>query len=317
MNKSSSNLIREQNAEIKLEDKKKELPAFMNLFIEHLKASRSSSTTFEYVNDISKFFEYLIENYYSNKQVSQLDHLTLATVTDTQITTYLSKFSRSSYNRNLSSLRMLFGYLADQQLIESNPCKLLSNMSISSEVSDIVHIDDNEILSKVDEAYTTLYTIYEQSVKPPSHKIYSELRDLALITLFMETGIKMSECKLLNVEDVNLENQYIKVKRHNQPTLLPMSAHLQQIMTLYMEDRKRFDVKDEKALFLNSSRHRLMNIGELLKALSLNENGITTHTLRKYFALKQANNNASIDTISKLLGCQSKDLVDKTYFKRN
>lgn len=317
MNKSSSNLIREQKAEIRLEAKKKKLPTFMNLFIEHLKTSRSSSTTFEYVNDISKFLEYLIENYYSNKQVAQLNHVTLATVTDTQIVTYLSKFSRSSYNRNLSSLRMLFGYLAEQQMIESNPCRLLSNMSISSEVSDSVHIDDNELLSKVDEAYATLYTIYKQSVKPPSHKIYSELRDLALITLFMETGIKRSECKLLNVEDVNLKNQYIQVKRHNQPMLLPMSDHLKQIMTLYMEDRKRFDVKEEKALFLNSSRHRLMSIGGLFKTLSLNQNDITTHTLRKYFALKQAHNNASIDTISKLLGCQSNDLVQKNYFKRN
>lgn len=98
MSKSSSNLIREQKAEIKLEAKKKELPAFMSLFIEYLKTSRSFSTTLEYVNDISSFFEYLTENYYSNKQVPQLDYLTLATVTDTQITTYLSKFSRDSYN---------------------------------------------------------------------------------------------------------------------------------------------------------------------------------------------------------------------------
>lgn len=317
MRKSSDNLIREQKAKLKLEAKKKELPAFMSLFIEYLKTSRSFSTTLEYVRDISKFFEYLTENYYSNRQVPELDYLTLAAVTDTQITTYLSKFSRDSYNRQLSSLRMLFGYLADQQMIKSNPCKLLSNMSTSSEVSDIVHIDDNQILSKVDEAYVTLYTIYKQSAKPTSHKIYSELRNLTLMTLFMETGIKLSECKLLNVEDINLESQYIKVKRHNQPMLLPMSEHLQQIMTLYMEDRKRFDVKEEKALFLNSAQHRLLDIAKLFRKLSLTKNEITTHTLRKYFALKQNNNNVSIDTISKLLGCQSKDLVDRTYLKRN
>lgn len=317
MRRSSSDLIREQKAEIKLRDKKKELPIFMEFFIEYLRTSRSFSTTLEYVKDISDFFEYLIKKQYSNKQVSQIDFPTLAAVTDTQITTYLSMFSRSSYNRKLSSLRMLFGYLEEHQMIENNPCKLLTNMSSSSEISDIDQIDNNEIISKVDDAYEILYAIYKQSKKPQYHKIYAELRDLTLVTLLMETGVKLAECKQLNTDDINLTNQYIKVKRYNQPMLLPISKRLQQIMTLYMEDRNRFDNIEEKALFLNSSQHRLLDISHLFNKTFLDQNHITTHTLRKYFAIKHANNNTSIDTISKLLGCQSKDLVDRTYLKRN
>lgn len=310
-----NNNIRDTKALIKLDELKKELPSFMEPFIEHLKTTRSLSTSLEYVRDIRNFFINSILKEHSIYDISEIDIHILASITSEQIETYLMPFGKSSHDRVLSSIRIFYSYLINKQLIATNPCSALSNISASEKISDTWQIENDDIISRVEEFYEVLRLTYINAPAPSDNKINTALRNLTIVTMFMETGIKDSECTHLDVDDVNLNNQTIRISRKGHWVLLPMSQKLKKILELYIDDRNRFVRTEEKALFVSYLQTRIESIPSILRKINFNKHGITTQTFRRYFTLKAHVKNMPIDAISSLLGCNSMDLIDKTYLK--
>ncbi len=189
--------------------------------------------------------------------------------------------------RKLSSLRSFFKFLQRENVIQSNPAKLL-------------------VTPKLDKPLPHFMTEEEtvQLIESPKIGKINSLRDKAIFEVLYSTGIRVSELVGLNVDDVDFFGNIIKVMgKGKKERMVPVGDQALTVLKEYLDTRKA----DNKFVFANKGGTRLsdrsvrniINKYILQKALSQH---VTPHMFRHSFATHLLDHGADLRSVQELLG---------------
>jgi len=274
----------------------------IDLFLDYLLIERNASehTREAYRADLGQFIDYLSEDIGWDGSWRSLNHLALRGYVSTL---FKKKLARASIIRKVASLRCFFSYLRKEEVIASNPAKLLVYPKSVKKVPEFLVLDE----------------IFKL-LQPASGSSLAALRDRALVVLFYATGARISEVNGLMMHRLDLDNCRIKVMGKGQKErLLPISPRARTILQEYLVRRNvDFPWKDAATapVFINlrGSRLSIRSIRRIVQKLGISTgipHHFSPHSLRHSFATHLLEAGADLRSIQELLGHQSLSTTQK------
>lgn len=313
----------------KLRELMQQLPKFTASFFRGIEPTTSSRTRIAYAYDLGIFFEYIKENnpLYADKEITDFPLEILDQITALDIEEYLEYLSYYIKNNNehqntergkmrkLASLRTLYNYFYRKELIKTNPAAIVNMPKIHQK--EIVRLDIDEVARLLDEVEQgDNLTKREQNY----HK-KTKTRDLALLTLLLGTGIRVSECVGLDIDDVDLKNTGIKIRRKGgKEQVVYFSDEVAETLIAYLKERKTIiaETGHENALFLSLQKKRLnvRSVENLVKKYSklvTQLKNITPHKLRSTYGTSLYRETGDIYLVASVLGHSDINTTKKHY----
>lgn len=307
------------------------MPEFCKRFFLGIEQSSEVSTRLGYARDISLFLRYLKE---VNPEIKKKNEITLEDIN--KITTfdideymsYLTKYEmdgvtytndKAAKRRKLSSLRSLFKYLNKMKMIENDPTYLVANPKERREDKVITYLDKDEVASLVEVVETGLGINMSERQKKACDK--TRTRDLTIVITLLGTGIRVSELVGLNIEDVDLKKDEIKVTRKgNYIGTVTIGEEVHDAINEYIENvRNNIEPKEghENALFIseNNTRISVRSVERIVKKYStaVTNKKITPHKLRSTHGTTLYNETGDIKGVADRLGHTNIQTTSKYY----
>ena len=190
------------------------LPSFCRDFFRGIEPYTSTRTRLAYAYDIRLFFEFLHEkNSYCHKmEITEFPLSVLDMVQRTDIEEYLdymSLYQKDGKNitneergkaRKLAALRSFYNYYFQSERIEKNTAALVPLPKRHEK--EIIRLEPNEVAILLDQVEDGT----KLTKKELEYHKKTKLRDIALLTLLLGTGIRVSECVGLDINDVDFNN---------------------------------------------------------------------------------------------------------------
>ena len=251
----------------KLRTMLKELPPFCTEYFRGIEPRTSTRTRIAYAYDLSVFFDFLKkENPVFSKMDRmdfRLEHLDQLTVTDLEEYMEYLKYRFNENNkevinkergimRKISSLKSFYNYFFRVEKIKTNPAALVRLPKLHDK--EIIRLDIDEVAMLLDE-------VEQGESLTDRQKAYhdrTKVRDLALLTLLLGTGIRVSECVGLDIHDVDFKNGGIHIHRKGgKEVTVYFGAEVEDALNDYLAERQRIDPEPGNALFLSMQRKRM------------------------------------------------------------
>lgn len=218
-------------------------------------------------------------------------------------------------SRKLASLRSFYNYYFRNELIKTNPPSLVPMPKLHEK--EIVRLEPNEVAVLLDQVEEGTNLTKQQLNFHEKTKV----RDLALLTLLLGTGIRVSECVGLDINDVDFDNMRIKVRRKGgYEDVVYFGDEVNRALLQYLDERKRIIPLDghENALFLSIQNRRLTvrSVEKLVKKYALLVNNlkkITPHKLRSTFGTNLYQETGDIYLVADVLGHKDVNTTRKHY----
>lgn len=305
------------------------LPPFCKQYFRGIEEVTSTRTRLGYAYDIRLFFEFLHDKNpaLKNTEISDFSLEILDSVGREDIEEYLEYLTlydsqglevtndEHGKARKLSALRSLYKYFNTSELIKTNAPSLISPPKIHEK--EIIRLEPNEV--------ATLLDMIEDGEKLTKnqlrfHKI-TKIRDIAIITLLLGTGIRVSECVGLNIQDIdfNLCGILIHRKGGKEQTVY-FGTEVEEALLDYLEQRNTIIAKEgsEDALFLSiqNSRICVRAVENLVKKYASNLDGfkkITPHKLRSTYGTSLYRETGDIYLVADVLGHSDVNTTRKHY----
>ncbi|MDD3840327.1 MAG: tyrosine-type recombinase/integrase [Clostridia bacterium] len=318
-----------QSNTLKLRKILADLPDLCGEFIRGIEPTTSILTRIAYAYDLKVFFDFLsadIEEF-KGKSPTSFDLEDLNRVTPTHIEIFLEylsyyvndqdelKNTNPGKARKLSSLRSLFSYFYKKQKLDRNVTSLVDLPKIYEK--PIIRLEIDEVAKLLDavesgEGLTKTQKRY--------HK-YTKSRDLAILTLFLGTGIRISECVGLNMDDFDFNVNGFKITRKGgNQVILYFSDEVKDILVDYIEERKNMQPLPghEQALFLSLQRRRISKraVQNLVKKYSSQVTqlkNISPHKLRSTYGTNLYRETGDIYLVADVLGHKDVNTTKKHY----
>lgn len=261
----------------------------LNEYIEYIKSIRnlSDNTINSYFIDIKKYLTYI-----KNKNIDLFDS------TENDIISYIIELekldlSTSTVSRSISSIKSFYEYLFLNRYIKINVSKNIKKPKIEKKEINILTKDEIEALLNFQKL---------DNIK--------DIRDKAIFEVLYGTGMKVTELIELDLDDVNIEFDYICCKSGKNPRVIPLSQITSKYLNKYLNKSRNEILKfnyEEKALFISSNGTRFTRQGlwKLIKKHAKRANinkSINPTILRNSFAIHLINEGANIAVVSKILG---------------
>jgi tyrosine recombinase XerC len=232
-----------------------------------------------------------------------------------------NKYSDRTIARKISSFRVFFKYLVQQELIDSNPAEYVQIPKLKKKLPDFLFFE--EIIKLID-------SFKEDNAITK--------RDQVIVELLYGTGMRVTELSDLNLKDINLEDDTIRVLgKGSKERIVPFSKPVKEAIKKYIEQRGQIPKKNyrqsisNKALFINNIGKRISArsirriINKYIRIACINKK-ISPHVFRHTFATHLLNGGADLRSVQELLGHESlsttqiythitKDNLIKTYKK--
>ena len=218
-------------------------------------------------------------------------------------------------SRKLASLRSFYNYFFRNEMIQTNPASLVSMPKLHSK--EIIRLEPNEVAQLLDqvEAGTKL------TQKQAAYHAKTKIRDLALLTLLLGTGIRVSECVGLNIYDVDFDNMGIKVRRKGgYEDIVYFGEEVEKALSDYLEERQHIIPLSghEDALFLSMQNKRLSvrsveNLVKKYSSLVTSLKKITPHKLRSTYGTNLYQETGDIYLVADVLGHKDVNTTRKHY----
>ncbi len=304
-----------------------ELPPFCADYFLGIETRTSPQTRLKYAYDLRIFFDFLCKRKYRNLDVLDLTLKELEETNHHDVELFLSYLSHYRFRdkhlscderakaRKLSAVRALFKYFFSKGMIEVDnsakvPTPKLHDKEIirldREEVSDLIHITESgNGLSKH-------ATGYHNKTK---------IRDTAIITLFLGTGIRISELVGLDNDSFDFtENSFLVTRKGGNQAILYFSDEVKFALKEYIAEKAN-DPKipaDENAFFL-SLQHKRINVRsvEILvkkySKLASPLKKITPHKLRSTYGTRLYNETNDIYIVADVLGHRDVNTTKKHY----
>lgn len=289
-------------------------PEFLNSFLDYTATilNKSPNTVKEYNYDLNRFLKYLMYKFKltDKKKFEEVDihDLTLDNmnkVTLEDIHSYLFYLANTFQSkpatraRKVASIRVFFKYLSQKGLIEQNPAMNLETPKLGKRMPRYLSLDDSKkLLAAADNVDAR-----------------NSERDYAILTLFLNCGMRLSELVGINIKDIDFsENKLNVIGKGNKERTIYLNKACINAINSYLSIRPKTGIKkdSEDALFLSERLERISNRTvqyivkqELLKA-GLDTNKYSVHKLRHTAAtLMYKYGNVDIRALQELLGHES------------
>lgn len=317
------------NNDLKLREMLKELPRFCMTFFRGIEYTTSSRTRIAYAYDLGVFFNYIkyTNPAYADIEINHfsIDILNKITVDDIEeYLDYLKVYSKNSsehtnrekgIKRKLSSLKSFYNYFFCNQIIEDNPAAKVRMPKLHE--SEIIRLDSDEVVRLLDE-------VESGDNLTKSQKKYhdkTQLRDTALLTLLLGTGMRVSECVGIDINDVDFKNSGIKVRRKGgYEAIVYFGDEVEIALLNYLEYRNTIKpvAGHENALFLSLQNKRISvrsveNLVKKYSGLITTLKHITPHKLRSTYGTNLYKETGDIYLVADVLGHKDVNTTRKHY----
>lgn len=314
----------------KLKELEKGLPTYVIAYLDEKELNSQTSTVMSYAYDLHTFFRYILESNPScqNLQIRDipldfLENLTFEDINEYQ--KYLSYTDSGEKHMNgergiarrMAPLRGFFKFACLHGYMKSNPT-LGAAKRKKTPKSDIIRMNATEV-------GTMLNTVKNSNISSARQRKFCEktqLRDTAIITLFLNTGIRVSECVGLDLEDVNFVAKTIYiVRKGGKSSILYFNDAVAQALNNYIELERNpllGEHSDEKALFLSNRRQRMCvksveNVVKKFAKESVAGKHITPHKLRSTYGTALYQETGDIRLVADVLGHEDINTTAKNY----
>ncbi len=309
------------------------LPSFTRQYFRGIEPRTSARTRLGYAYDLRVFFEFMCKNnpMLAGKNAKDLTVDVLDRIGREDIEEYLEyialydKDGREISNREqgkkrkMSALRSMYTYFYKNEVITTNPAALVDMPKLHEK--EIVRLEPDEVAVLLDQV--------EDGTKLSKAQMRfhdkTKLRDVALITLLLGTGIRVSECVGLDLDDIDFNNNGLHIHRKGgYDTVVYFGEEVEKAVKEYLEERK--DVKPieghENAVFLSLQNRRITvrAVENLVKKYARNVTTlkkITPHKLRSTFGTNLYNETGDIYLVADILGHKDVNTTRKHYAATN
>ena len=316
---------------LKLRDVLDTLPHFARDYFRAVDATTTTRTRISYAYDIRIFFQFLVAQNPSlegvriqDLPVEILDNVKALDIEEyiEYLKLYEDKDDKRITNgerglkRKISALRSFYAYYFRREMIKTNPTLLIDMPKIHEKA--IIRLDPDEVASLLEYVESCGENLTGQK------KAYYEKtkeRDLALITLFLGTGIRVSECVGLDIEDLDFKNNAIKVTRKGgNEMFVYFGEEVEKALRTYLTVREGITpvAGHEHALFYSTQRKRISvkaveNLVKKYTSSITTSKKITPHKLRSTYGTNLYQETGDIYLVADVLGHKDVNTTRKHY----
>ena len=326
----------DMNNILRLREVLSELPPFAKDYFRAAEATTSTKTRISYAYDIRVFLNFLKDNnpVYKNYELkdftlSDLDHVTAQDLIEYMEYLKLYQNGRNAaqssslttngergLKRKMSSLRSFYAFYFKHEMLSTNPTVLIDMPKIHEKT--IVRLDAGEVAALLEYIENCGSTLKGQAL---TYYKKTRERDLALITLLLGTGIRVSECVGLDLEDVDFRENRIKVVRKGgNEAYVYFGPEVEQALKNYLEIRAGIAPSPghEHALFYSAQRKRMNvrsveNLVEKYASAVTTTKHITPHKLRSTYGTALYRETGDIYLVADVLGHKNVDTTRRHY----
>ncbi|NLY80622.1 MAG: site-specific tyrosine recombinase XerD [Lysinibacillus sp.] len=250
----------------------------------------SANTIASYRRDLESYINHL-------HTVQEIHHLN--EVDRTKILLYLETLraegkSSRTIARHISSIRSFHQFLLRDKVTSHDPTVHLEMPQIEKRLPNVLSIAEVEAL-----------------IQAPDKSKAQGIRDVAMIELLYGTGMRISECIGLNLDDIHLTMGFVRIfGKGGKERIVPLGKSALEACENYLRNA-RYELQGKypksEAFFINRRGKRLTRQGcwKLLKQHALAANikkEMTPHTLRHSFATHLIENGADLRAVQEMLG---------------
>ena len=315
--------------DLKLREMLKDLPPVCRQFFIGIEPTTSSRTRIAYAYDLSCFFDYLLHNnpILHGKKMTEIPISIIEALSASDIEEYLFYLKiyekdgvahandERGLKRKLASLRSFYNYLYKHEIIDNNPAVKVDMPKIHDKT--IIRLDSDEVSKLLDEVESGINLSDKQQVYHERTKV----RDLAILTLLLGTGIRVSECVGLNMNDVDFKNNGVKVHRKGgAEVIVYFGDEVHDALFEYQIERQGITpvAGSENAFFLSLQNRRISvraveNLVKKYSKLVTNLKNITPHKLRSTYGTALYKETGDIYLVADVLGHKDVNTTRKHY----
>lgn len=325
----------DRNNVLKLRELIADLPPYVSTFFRGIEPTTSSRTRIAYAYDLHVFFQFLKNENpaFKGREIVSISLEELDQITPLDLEEYMEylkyytnvdedgvvigdKVNKDrGIARKISSLKTFYNYFYRKQIIANNPAALITLPK--NHEKPIIRLDIDEVAQLLDmveagEGLTKRQEAYYQKTRQ---------RDLTILTLLLGTGIRVSECVGLDIEDVDFKNNGIKVTRKGgNEMVVYFGSEVERALKKYIEVRENIVpvAGHEHALFYSTQRKRIgiQAVENLVKKYSraiTTTKKITPHKLRSTYGTALYQETGDIYLVADVLGHRDVNTTKKHY----
>lgn len=315
--------------ELKLRRLQGKLPRFASEFFRGIEPTTASRTRIAYAYDLIVFFNWLKEtnSSLSKSEIQELDVSILDELKAVDIEEYIDYIKyfikdgkehgnkEKGIKRKLVALRTFYKYFYKKEKIKTNPSVLVDTPKLHDKA--IIRLEPDEVANLLDNVETG------EGLTKVQNKFHGKTaaRDLAIITLLLGTGIRVSECVGIDVEDIDFNTNGLKIHRKGgYEAIVYFGDEVEEALKKYIKERKSIIPLDghTKALFLSIQKKRIsVRAVEILvkkyASFVTTMKKITPHKLRSTYGTSLYKETGDIYLVADVLGHKDVNTTRKHY----
>ena len=329
------------NAEntLKLREMQKALPLFVAGFFRALSDQTETRTRLGYAYDLKIFFGFLSEEVLDGTPMRDISIADMTTITSDHIEEFMEYLTyyipqrdttqnptpsdtphqnaALGKSRKLAAVRGLFKHLYMKKHIPANPAELVAFPKINQKA--ITTLEANEVAKLLDEVDSG------EGLNPRQKQFHAltKLRDAAIITLLLGTGMRVSECVGLDLKDLDFETNALRViRKGGGEMVLYFGDEVCAALSAYLDEREEADpvLGHENALFLSLQNRRItdraiQNMVKKYAGIITKLKNISPHKLRSTFGTQLYAETGDIYLVANVLGHADVNTTRKHYAK--
>lgn len=333
-----SNYFKDRDIETtrKLLDVREDLPEFCDEFFVGIEPQTTTLTRLNYAYDLRIFFDYLMKRvpaFKLKKSVKDIQILDLEGITLTHLEAFIEYLSYYEFEgkecsngergkaRKISTIRSFFKYYYNKDKLTQN---VASKVKVPKQHDkDIIRLESREIDKILDAAE------YSEGVSEHQRKILrnTRARDVAILTLLLGTGIRVSECVGLNVTDIDFNtNAFTVTRKGGNRAILYFSDEVREALLYYIENERKalvsrsekMVIEDKDALFLSLQIKRISvraveNLVKKYAQIASPLKKISPHKLRSTYGTNLYRATGDIYIVADVLGHRDVNTTKKHY----
>lgn len=305
------------------------LPPFCKTYFLGIEEYTSTRTRLAYAYDLRLFFEFLHEknSICAKMDMKEYPLSILEQLTRMDIEEYLEYMGlyqkdgkeisneERGKSRKLSALRSFYNYFFENEMIEKNPAALVPLPKRHEK--EIIRLEPNEVAILLDQVEDGT----KLTKKELEYHKKTKIRDVALLTLLLGTGIRVSECVGLDISDINFDVGGIKIRRKGgYEAVIYFGEEVETALLDYLEQREHIIPVQghENALFLSLQNRRMAvrSVENLVKKYASRVTTlktITPHKLRSTYGTTLYRETGDIYLVADVLGHKDVNTTRKHY----
>ena len=316
----------------KIFDLTDDMPAYVQRFANEylVTLNKAPRTVLGYVGDIRMFYQFLEKERGMQPKKVSVETLSSLTADDIQdYMSYLVHYKRTDPNsgkvlresngvpsraRKLSSLRALYRYLIGHGYLEKNVAELVPMPK--PEEKSVIYLNKEEVRDVLHGAETG------DALTKGELKISKNLqrRDIAILTLLLNTGLRVSEMVGIDLRDINWREKSIRVfRKGRKDQRVYFNSQVEEALRDYIDNGRAvpMDEDDMEALFISRKGNRMSVraverlVKKYTKSTVPNAGRITPHKLRSTYATNLYEETGDIYMTADALGHKSLETVKK------